>query len=107
MLVQIIQDLCHGAAGGIPCEDGFDIFFMIAKKLSPEQNQQRIQKSVSIFLMSQVFNKKIFQGFYRPYYHFQCERSENSPLFYDIIHEQKIEPVRCLQSGSGKRWSGK
>ena len=64
MLVQIIQDLCHGAAGGIPCEDGFDIFFMIAKKLSPEQNQQRIQKSVSIFLMPQVFNKKIFQGFY-------------------------------------------
>ena len=64
MLVQVIQDLCHGAAGSIPCEDGFDIFFVIAQKLSPEQNQQRIQKSISIFLMSQVFDKKIFQGFY-------------------------------------------
>ena len=64
MLVQVIQDLCHGAAGSIPCEDGFDIFFVIAQKLSPEQNQQGIQKSVSIFLMSQVFDKKILQGFY-------------------------------------------
>ena len=60
IVVDVVQNLRHGIACGIFGQDRFDLIFMAAQKLGPEQNQHGVEKRIAVFLVPQIFNKKIF-----------------------------------------------
>ena len=55
VMVQVVQNLRHGIAGGIFRKNGFDIIFMVAQQHRPEQDQHGIKECIAVFFMSEIF----------------------------------------------------